>query len=244
MWKFFPILFFSSALCAQMTYVHGGIVRGDSSQKEIALVFTGHDHSEGGDAVLAALYPYKATFFLTGDFYRSKPELVRKMVEAGHYMGAHSDRHLLYCSWEKRDSTLVSKEEFQEDIRNNHKAMEQYGLAKPKYYMPPYEWYNATISAWANEEGVQIVNFTPGTLSNADYTTPSMPNYRSSERIHSSILEREQKAGLSGFMLLIHLGTSPEREDKYYNRLPELINYVIRKGYRLVTVEELLKKRP
>ncbi len=244
MWKFIPIFLISTALQAQFTYVQGGIIRGDSARKELALAFTGHDHSEGAEAVLRALHPEKATFFLTGDFYRNKGELVKEMAAAGHYMGAHSDQHLLYCAWEKRDSTLLSKDAFFSDLEANHLAMKAYDISPAKYFMPPYEWYNTTISDWAKEAGVQIVNFTPGTLSNADYTTPSMPNYRSSERIHTSILEREKKAGLNGYMLLIHLGTSPERQDKYYHRLPELLRYLKGRGYAFVTVEDLLKKRP
>ncbi len=35
-------------------------------------------------------------------------------------------------------------------------------------------WYNAQISAWTAERGLTLVNFTPGTRSNADYTTPDM----------------------------------------------------------------------
>jgi hypothetical protein len=156
MWKFLPFLLLSTALFGQFTYVQGGIVRGDAGPKEIALVFTGHDHSEGGEFVLKALGSHKATFFLTGDFYRNKAELVRQMMDAGHYMGAHSDQHLLYCAWEKRDSTLISKEAFYADLEGNHKAMEAYGIGKARYFMPPYEWYNATISAWANDIGVRI----------------------------------------------------------------------------------------
>jgi len=38
-----------------MTYDHGGVVRGDTSKKQIALIFTGGDFGDGADHVLTTL---------------------------------------------------------------------------------------------------------------------------------------------------------------------------------------------
>ena len=35
----------------KFAYNHGGIIRGDSTKKNIALVFTGHEFAEGGDII-------------------------------------------------------------------------------------------------------------------------------------------------------------------------------------------------
>ena len=50
------------------TYDHGGIVRGDSTQKKIALVFTGDEFADGGSFIAQTLQQQKikASFF----FYR------------------------------------------------------------------------------------------------------------------------------------------------------------------------------
>ena len=40
---------------------------------------------------------------------------------------------------------------------------------------------------------LQLVNYTPGTLSHADYTTPDEKNYRNSQTIYQSIVDFEQK---------------------------------------------------
>ena len=58
----------------------------------------------------------KASFFFTGEFYDTYPNLIKVLVVNGHYVGAHSDKHLLYCDWVKRDSLLVTKEEFSKDL--------------------------------------------------------------------------------------------------------------------------------
>ena len=105
-------------------------------------------------------------------------------------MGPHSDKHLLYADWTRRDRTLVTKEIFEKDLRENYSSMEKSGLKieEPRYFIPSYEWYNRQISDWAKDLKVQVVNFTPGTGSNADYTTPDMKSYKSSDTIYNNIL--------------------------------------------------------
>ena len=91
--------------------------------------------------------------------------------------------------------------------------------------------------------GLQLVNFTSGTGSNADYTTRQAKNYVSSEAIFKRIKDYEAKDanGLNGFILLLHIGTAPERTDKFYNRLDELIDFLRLKNYELVRIEQLLR---
>jgi peptidoglycan/xylan/chitin deacetylase (PgdA/CDA1 family) len=68
----------------------------------------------------------------------------------------------------------VTKEDFTNDLLVNLDVMHGDGINtfKTKYFLPPYEWYNDSIAAWTKELGLQLVNYTPGTLSHADYTTP------------------------------------------------------------------------
>ena len=68
-----------------------------------------------------------------------------------------------------------------------------------------------------------------------------MKNYRSSDTIYQSIIGYEQKHGLNGFILLLHIGTDARRTDKMYNRLGGLLDYLKQKQYNLVRVDELLK---
>ena len=158
-------------------------------------------------------------------------------------MGAHSDQHLLYADWKKRDSLLVTKQQFEDDLVANYRAMEQFGIAKKSapYFLPPFEWYNQTISNWTEDFGLKLINFTPGTRSTADYTYPELgKSYRSSDEIYQSIIEHEKQQGLNGFILLLHVGTDPRRKDKFYDRLPELLKYLKQNGYKAVTINNLL----
>lgn len=215
----------------------------------MAIVFTGDEFAEGGDFISKTLKQekIKTSFFFTGRFYRndSFATIISQLKKDGHYLGPHSDKHLLYCDWSTRDSLLVTKKEFTVDLVDNYASMAAHGIADKKaaFFLPPYEWYNDSIAAWTKEMGLHLINYTPGTKSTADYTTPDLKNYRSSEEIYKSIIGYEQSkpSGLNGFILLVHIGTDPKRTDKFYHRLPELLKFLKAKGYQFQTVEQLLK---
>jgi len=228
------------------TYSLGANTRGDSTVKKISLIFTGDEFADGGQKILKTLQEenVKASFFLTGNFYRNAnfKSLIKKIKTAGHYLGAHSDKHLLYCDWKNRDSLLLTQKQFSDDLNANYAAMSNFGVEKrdAKYFLPPYEWYNETIANWTAKQGLTLINFTPGTRSNADYTFPEMgKSYRSNEEIFKSItnFNTQKNNGLNGFYLLLHIGTDPKRKDKFYDRLPELIRYLKRDGYKLERID-------
>lgn len=235
-------------VCAFCQYLHGAIIRGDTTQKNISLVFTGDEYADGGEHILAVLRKHRVagSFFLTGRFYRNPlfAPLIKKLVSEGHYLGAHSDQHLLYCDWEHRDSLLLSRDQFTEDLEMNYTAMSSFGIPKEEapYFLPPYEWYNDTVSAWTSSMDLRLINYTSGTLSHADYTLPDSPGYRSSETIYNSILEYEsgRADGLNGFILLSHVGTAPERTDKFYVLLEDLILELKALGYEFCRIDSLL----
>lgn len=219
--------------------VQGAILRMDTTQKKLYLTFTGHEFGDGGEAILHTLktHKVKASFFFTGVFYRNPAfsKIIRQLRRDGHYLGMHSDKHLLYCDWTHRDLLLVTKAQFEKDIQDNRAALTKIGVPpqQASYFMPPYEWYNAEINQWAQAMGLTLVNFTPGTGTNADYTTPDMPNYRSSAQLYERLLnfEKNNPNHLNGAILLIHFGTDPKRTDKFYSYLPRLIEELKGKGY-------------
>jgi peptidoglycan/xylan/chitin deacetylase (PgdA/CDA1 family) len=225
---------------------HGAIVRMDTTQKKVWLTFTAHEFADGMDTVLNTLRHHnaKASFFLTGDFTRITDlnRLIDRMKEDGHYIGCHSDKHLLYCDWTKRDSTLVTREEFLKDLEDNYQALEKHGIAREKanIFLPAYEWHNDSIAAWTKEAGYTLVNISSGTLTSQDWTVPDGPKYYSSDFLMKNLLSYEQKKGLNGYILLIHPGTDPKRTDKLYNHLDEILTYLEKKGYSFHSFSELI----
>jgi endoglucanase len=226
----------------------GAIIRGDITKKNIALVFTGDEFADGGAVIRKTLSKnnIKASFFLTGKFYNNPlfKTLIIGLKQDGHYLGAHSDQHILYCDWTKRDSLMVTQKQFSDDLKNNYMKMKKFGILKKdaRFFLPPYEWYNKKIAEWTSEEGLQLINYTPGTRSNADYTYPEMgTKYVSSDKVQKSILDYEinDPKGLNGFILLVHIGTDQRRTDKYYLYLDNLITILKAKGYRFVKADKI-----
>ncbi len=229
----------------------GAIIRGPRTQKHLALVFTGHEFAEGGETIANELHKHnaKASFFFTGDFLRATNHhlILRRLLEDGHYLGPHSDKHLLYCPWDGPKTNLVTREEFRSDLEANLQALQSFGIRRDqiRFFLPPFEHYNQQIADWSHEMGLTLINFTPGTRSNADYTGEADRNFVPSKTIFDSIIAKEQKDpnGLNGFLLLLHIGSGPNRRDKFQARFGELLDYVSGKGYQFVRVDQLLEPK-
>jgi endoglucanase len=232
-----------------LQFREGGIVRGPTSARQLAIVFTGHSFAEGGKTILDELATHKAkgSFFFTGEFLTNAHfgPLVKRIVAEGHYLGPHSDRHLLYCPWEGPKKTLVTRAEFQADLESNLSKIERFRVKRSqiRYFLPPYEHYNQEIVDWAKAMGLTLVNLTPGTRSSADYTGEADKNFVSTKTIYDSILRKEQQDphGLNGFLLLLHIGSGPGRADKFFARFGELLDHLAGKGYTFLRVDKLLE---
>ncbi|MFN4111950.1 MAG: polysaccharide deacetylase family protein, partial [Ignavibacteria bacterium] len=218
----------------------GGIVRFDTTQKKIYLIFSAHEFGEGLAVIRETLKKnnIKASFFFTGEFLRQRKnhQIIKNLIKDGNLIGPHSNEHLLYCDWNNRDSLLINREEFFEDLRKNLFELQKFGLSITdiKYFLPPFEWYNQKIAHWTQAFSLQLINFTPSTFTNADYTTPDMENYQSSDSIIHKLYKKIQDNPneLSGAILLIHSGTHPSRKDKLYNKLDEVIKKLKSAGYQ------------
>lgn len=226
----------------------GGIVRGDVQVKKLALVFTGDDHGESTEPILDTLKQRKlhASLFVTGNFLRQPKltTLLKRAIAEGHYVGPHSDRHLLYAAWEDRSKSLVTREEFAADLRQNISDLRALGALQENgatYFVPPYEQFNRDQVEWARELGVTLINFTPGSGSNRDYAPEGNAHFVTSQRIYDEILARERRDahGLNGFILLLHLGSG--RNDPFHPRLGPLCDELKKRGYDFLRVDEMLK---
>ena len=242
----FPFSYYESQQTRNKTIVNGGVIRGDSTQKQVCLVFTAAEWADGAETIIRTLKEnrIKGGFFFTGEFYEKYGDIVKRLLSEGHYVGSHSYGHLLYSSWENPDSMLVSQAEFEADIQKSYQLMADFGIEQKDapYFIPPYEHYNERVSAWARQLDLSIINFTPGTGTNADYTIPSMgKSYRSSKELYNRLMNFEKNKGLNGHFLMIHFGTHPERTDKFYKLLPQIIRTLKHRGYTFVSVPEMMK---
>ena len=242
----------TTARAQALEWRDGAITRGPIESRQLALLFAGHEFAEGIEPILNCLARHRAaaSFFVTGTFL-DRPEFapaIERIVAEGHYLGPHSDAHLLYCAWDDPERTLVTHEVFTADLERNLAKIRRFAGAHAAipFFLPPYEHHNREIAAWTVELGLTLVNLTRGTRSAADYTLESDANFASSQTILESILRREEEDlhGLNGFLLLLHTGAGPGRGDKMHRRLDELLATLAARGYQFVTISELLGGAP
>lgn len=230
---------------SQVKDKYGAVVQGDSSLQQVSLVFTGDEFRDGLSTIEEVLQRNKiknASFFVTGRFLQDKAaaKAIKRLHRKGHTIGPHSDQHLLYHPWSNRDSMLVSKAQFLQDLQANIAKLQTLGIHKLDLFIPPYEWYNKRIVDWSKEAGMQVYNFTPGLRTAADYTYPEMGNrYKSSQAILDQMMEYEAKRGLKGHIILIHMGADMRRKDKFYDRLTDLVRYLTLKKYKFASLREV-----
>lgn len=226
----------------------GAIRRVDPSKKEIYLVFSADEMFNGGEKILRQLSKekVKGSFFFTGNALR-KPEfqeIIQQIVNEGHYVSGHSDKHLLYAPWDgNRDSMLISKDSILSDIRLNAKELERFGVMpdQSRFLLPPYEHYNTEAVNILSRAGYIPINYTPGTATPADYTIPSMSSYVEAQKLIDRLFAFEAKSNLNGAILLIHPGIEESRPEpeRLYNRVREIIIYFKKKGYTFKSFKDL-----
>lgn len=85
-----------------------------------------------------------ATFFVTGHYVKSVPDLVKRMVADGHIIGNHSYSH--------PDFTTMSKESVKQELTKLEEAVAAITDQKEmKYLRPPRGTFNEQTLQWAGE---------------------------------------------------------------------------------------------
>src|SRR3546814_16164653 len=106
----------------------------DKTIKDVYMFFSAYEFNDGGVAIPDMLYKKQvpASFSFTGTFYmqRANRRLIRRLVQDGHYLGPHSGSHLLYAPWDARDSTLITRDTFIDDLRDHYPTMATSGIPK------------------------------------------------------------------------------------------------------------------
>lgn len=194
------------------------VVSVDTDQPYMSISFDCAYIETPTDELLALLdeLNIKATFFMTGEFVLNFPESARKIRDAGHEIGCHSlsHPHLLDYHLDMR---------FKQVRRNVQIIRETLGV-NPRLFRPPFGEFDATISAPARAEGMEICLWS---IDSKDWDW----DY-SAERV----LQRVTKNAGPGTIVLFHL-------DGYHTLevVPQAVKYFREElGLELVPITELM----
>ncbi|MBI5970342.1 MAG: polysaccharide deacetylase family protein [Deltaproteobacteria bacterium] len=229
------------------------ITRVSTDEKLLAITFDGGAEDDDAPEILDALTErgIKATVFLTGEFIRKHPDTVRRIVADGHEVGNHTMNHPhltdFNASYRHRTLPGVDKDRIGRELKGPALLFKQAtGKEMSPLWRAPYGEMNADIRRWAFEEGYVHIGWTydnkrKESLDTLDWVSDrTSPLYRSSFEIKRRILNfGGNENGARGGIVLMHLGTERKR-DKASAVLGEILDALIERGYRFVTVSELL----
>jgi len=220
--------------------------RGAAERREIVVSFDAGSSDRGAREILDALKErgIRTTIFLTGDFIRHYPDLAKRIAADGHEVGNHTDTHphLTTFAQDGRQATRPGVDQgflVGELERTARLYRETTGREMAPLWRAPYGEHNGLIRRWAAEAGYWHVGWTGGRagLDGLDWVSdPDSRAYRSSR----GVVERLTANAENGGVILLHLGS--DRTDPVAPRIPELLDGLTSRGFRLTRVSEMLDR--
>ena len=196
------------------------LMHGNRLLPEIALTFDDGPHKESLPSILATLRRcgIHATFFNVGVKMAESPYLVRSILAGGHEIGNHTYNHqrLIYLTPRQRHREMNDTDITYFRITGRHLNM----------LRPPGERYNPTILREARKLGYTIIGYSAQAH---DYDPAMTADY-----IADRALERADRGGI--MLLHDYKGTAAA--------LPRIIDGLRSKGYRFVTISQMLAHLP
>ena len=157
----------------------------------------------------------KATFFMVGQEVSRRPEIAREVRDAGHAIGNHSWDH----PSRPRDPKM--------QVEHTDSALEKAVGFRPTLFRPPYG-IMASMAKISQAEGDAVVLWS---ADSGDWHKPS------ANIIAQRIISQARPGGIS----LMHDGGGSRAHS--VAALPIIIDTLRERGYRFVTVPELLRLR-
>jgi peptidoglycan-N-acetylglucosamine deacetylase len=200
-----------------------------TDQKIVALTFDDGPKPAMSRPILKILEQaqVKATFFLVGITCLDHPDLVKKIAQAGHEIGNHTFNHI------RLDQLSYAK--IVAEINNTNELIAHITGKKPLYFRPPGGRFNRfVLDALATTE-LQPVHWS---INTEDYLPEdSKHTPQQLEETVAKIIKRVTNNVDKGSIILMHNGGTLA-----VNSLPAIIKNLRQKGYKFVTISELLEQ--
>lgn len=213
----FALFEISKAPCWQL--IGTPLCKVDTQEKLIALTFDDGPTPLGVDAVLPVLARYQAhaTFFVVGQEMEWHPGQAQRLVAAGHELGNHSFYH--QRMWGLFPGT------YEAEIRRTDALLRAAGEAHPRFFRPPNGKKLTGLPIAVARAGYQTVTW--------DHEDPmTAPSARA---FADMTLARVRP----GSIVVMHVMYAPGQVQR--DALPMILEGLTARGYRAVTVGELLR---
>ncbi|MGG4144600.1 polysaccharide deacetylase family protein [Paenibacillus algorifonticola] len=209
----------------QKRYPGAYFLNGPRHKKEVALTFDDAPDPRITPAILDILAKHhvQATFFLVGTRAEKHPEIVKRIHREGHVIGNHSYNHKVMSK--------LSPNDFHRQVWRTDAIISRIIPYHPHFFRPPYGEMQPGQVAWAKNNGYIVVNW--------DVDSADWKNNPTS----TVILRNMHKTLRPGSIILQHAGGGTAQSlSGTIEALPQLIASLQQKGYRIVTLPELLEQ--
>jgi peptidoglycan/xylan/chitin deacetylase (PgdA/CDA1 family) len=194
--------------------------RGNPERPWIALTFDAGSDIGPLPSILETLRQkgVHSTFFITGIMLRQAggPELLQQVVAEGHELGNHSDTHPQFT--ELTDQGMAAELAAVEDA-----VVRLTGQSTKPYFRPPFGNRDDRVRRAVAQNGYLTIYWT---YEVRDWTE---------DRTAEDIFNRAVGQASNGAIVVMHVGAWETAE-----KLPAIIDELRARGYRLVTLGELL----
>ncbi|QHT59019.1 polysaccharide deacetylase family protein [Paenibacillus lycopersici] len=194
-------------------------------RKELALTFDDGPDPETTNQILDLLKQYhaKATFFVIGYRVREYPDIIKREIAEGHEVANHTFNHVFFTKGIKPDT-------IQREIERTDRALVELTGKKPFLFRPPGGYYSDVMIDIARKLGYTTILWS-WHQDTEDWRSPGVRH----------IVNKVLKNARNGDIVLLHdyISGSTHTVKALQVILPELQ----RRGYRLVTVSELIQDK-
>lgn len=184
----------------------------------VALTFDDGPTKLGVDYATAVLGQsgVKGTFFLTGREAQARPQLVRRLLEAGHEVGNHSYSH--------QRMVLETSGFYDREITRTAAILERAGVSGPRLFRPPYGKKLVGLPLAVERHGYRMVMW--------DIEEPEL---QASAQAYADQIVSEARPGSIILMHIMYAGNASARA-----ALPLVVRGLQARGFRIVRVGELI----
>ncbi len=130
------------------------IWHGNLSSNNVYLTFDDGPNEEATPKILGILknHNVKATFFLLGERAKRYPNIVKRIHQEGHEIGNHTYTH--------SDGYNVDEKKIYKEIKDTHDVIKDLTRSSPKYFRPPFGFFNYRYFKVAEKFGYKTVLWT------------------------------------------------------------------------------------
>ena len=191
--------------------------RVSTSQPYIAMTFDDGPHPQNTPRLLDILRErnIKATFYVVGRLTKRYPHLVRRMVAEGHEIGNHTTNH--------PNLSKMSKAAVRKELNTGRDSIIAASGIKPRTMRPPYGALTSSQRSWIFQEyGYPTILWD---VDPEDWKKPGA----------SVVSSRILNGTRNGSIVLAH-----DLHKSTIDAMPAAFDGLLRKGYKFVTVSQLL----